>query len=102
MANLWSCVQQERTEAHELFSGVDGTALAARLSAQKSINTFEPGEMGEKKAARPYQAPSEEEKRKIREAIAGAKSLDEITRLEKSLRSGVVPGQGGKRKERDE
>ncbi|KAJ3053122.1 U2 small nuclear ribonucleoprotein A' [Rhizophlyctis rosea] len=94
--------EAERTEAHEVFSGADGTALAARLSAQKSINTFEPGDLGEKKAARPYQAPSQEEQKKIRDAIAGAKSLDEITRLEKSLRTGMVPGQGGKRKDRDD
>ncbi|KAJ3040098.1 U2 small nuclear ribonucleoprotein A' [Rhizophlyctis rosea] len=96
--------EAERTEAAQLFSGTDGTALAARLSAQNSINTFEPGEVTslEKRAARPYQQPSEEEKQKIRDAIAGARSLEDVTRLEKSLRSGVVPGQGGVKKEKED
>ncbi|KAJ3292435.1 U2 small nuclear ribonucleoprotein [Borealophlyctis nickersoniae] len=85
---------QERNEAAELFSGAAGTALAASLSSQKASNTFEPGEMGEKKAMRPFQGPSPEEAARIREAISKATSLEEITKLEKQLRGGVVPGSG--------
>ncbi|KAI8824085.1 leucine-rich repeat-domain-containing protein [Fimicolochytrium jonesii] len=81
--------EKERQEAASLFSGADGTKLAASLSATSS-RTFEPGE-GLKKTPKLYQGPSPEEAAKIREAIKNAKTLDEVTRLEKLLQTGQVP-----------
>jgi hypothetical protein len=54
---------------------------------------FQPGEgiELEKKEARPYQGPSPEEAAKIREAIANAKSMDEVMELEKQLQRGQIP-----------
>ncbi|KAI9098891.1 leucine-rich repeat-domain-containing protein [Phlyctochytrium arcticum] len=88
--------EKERMEAAKLFSGEEGLKLAASISAkaaaaQSQQRTFEPGELGAKKTARPYQGPSPEEAARIREAIKNAKTLDEVTRLEKLLTSGQVP-----------
>jgi hypothetical protein len=54
---------------------------------------FQPGEgiELEKKEARPYQGPSPEEAAKIREAIANAKSIEEVMLLEKQLNRGQIP-----------
>lgn len=65
-------------------------------------NTFplnvQPGEgvpETEKKEQRPYQGPSPEEAAKIREAIANAKSIDEVMRLEQLLKRGQIPEKEG-------
>ncbi|KAI8804265.1 leucine-rich repeat-domain-containing protein [Cladochytrium replicatum] len=82
--------QKERLEAAKLFSGSEGTRLEKSLSGQKSrAKTFEVGEPS-KKVAKPYQGPSREEAEKIKRAIENAKSLDEVARLERQLRGGVV------------
>ncbi|TPX57075.1 hypothetical protein PhCBS80983_g04092 [Powellomyces hirtus] len=81
--------EKERRQAAEMFSGTEGTQLAASLSAQNA-RTFEPGE-GLKKAAKAYQGPSPEEAAKIRKAIKQATTLEEVTRLEKLLQTGQVP-----------
>jgi len=43
-----------------------------------------------KKEARPYQGPSPEEAEKIKEMIKNATTLEEITLLEKKLKSGIA------------
>ncbi|KND02597.1 uncharacterized protein SPPG_03053 [Spizellomyces punctatus DAOM BR117] len=92
--------EKERRDAAQLFSGAEGTKLAATLSAKGRAKTFEPGEVL-KKAARPYQGPSPEEAAKIREAIKNAKTLDEVTRLEKLLQAGQVPDGSAQRPPRN-
>ncbi|KAJ3057709.1 U2 small nuclear ribonucleoprotein A' [Quaeritorhiza haematococci] len=92
--------EKERQEALVLFSGKEGTRLASHLSAQKSLSTktFEPGEgvpLPDKPEVRPYQGPTPEEAAKIKKAIQSATSLDEIARLERQLKGGVVPSGSG-------
>ncbi|RUS20028.1 U2 small nuclear ribonucleo protein A, partial [Jimgerdemannia flammicorona] len=92
--------QQERVDAAKLFVAKDGeeTSLAKSITETKS-KTFEPGEgivgsgpaVGASKPNVPALGISPEEQSKIREAIKQATSLDEITRLEKILRSGHLP-----------
>ncbi|ORX59879.1 U2 snRNP-specific A [Piromyces finnis] len=74
----------EREEAKKLFNSEQGKELQKTL-----VKTFEPGEMP-KKEARPYQGPSPEEAEKIKEMIRNATTLEEITLLEKRLKSGIA------------
>ncbi|KAI9006959.1 leucine-rich repeat-domain-containing protein [Hyaloraphidium curvatum] len=85
--------EKERAEARKMFSGAKGKALYHSLSEQKA-KVFEPGEgikEVEKKEARPYQGPSPEEAARIREAIANAKSMEEVIALEAQLKRGAIP-----------
>jgi len=67
-----------------LFNSEQGKELRKSL-----VKTFEPGEMP-KKEARPYQGPSPEEAEKIKEMIKNATTLEEITLLERKLKSGIT------------
>ncbi|KAI9197220.1 leucine-rich repeat-domain-containing protein [Polychytrium aggregatum] len=77
----------ERAEARRVFGGADGSRLLNSISTK---STFEPGQL-EKKDLKAYQGPTPEEAQKIRESIKNASTLDEINRLERLLRGGVVP-----------
>lgn len=88
--------QKERDEARKLFAEDEAEASAKRVSA----NTFVPGEglegasEAEKQEAeppRPKKPPTAEELTAIQAAISSAQTLEEVTRLESALRSGVLP-----------
>ncbi|OZJ06040.1 hypothetical protein BZG36_01128 [Bifiguratus adelaidae] len=80
----------ERKEALELF-GQEGkeTTLAKELNDTKS-KTFEPT-VEEPKSNLPTMGLTPQEQQRIRDSIKQAKSLDEITMLEKMLQSGQIP-----------
>ena len=80
---------KERMQAVALFSGVEGSMLLTSLVETKS--TIDLSAPGVKKAPTPYQAPSKEEIAKIREAIKNAKTLEEVSFLEKALQRGTIP-----------
>ncbi|CAG8547637.1 18779_t:CDS:2 [Acaulospora morrowiae] len=89
----------ERKESKQLFVTSNGeqTSLAKSISETVS-KTFEPGEglIGGNlpRSNLPTLGISAEEQAKIREAIRNAKTLEEVTRLEKLLQSGHIPGSG--------
>jgi len=86
----------ERTTATSLFKGKKGTALKEQIV--KKSKTFVVGELpaaaeAEKKLLHVngnFKSP--QEIKAIQEAIANAKTLDEINRLQEMLQSGMVPG----------
>lgn len=86
-------VKPKEREAAEAMFG----SSAARASVQAS-NTFEPGG-GAAEPAPPKAGPTPEQIAQIKEAIAGASSLEEVAKLEKALKSGdydaVVAATGG-------
>jgi hypothetical protein len=67
---------------------VNGQQLLTQLCAQKTKESQE----APKKIPTAYKGPSDEDVKKIRNAIKAAKSLEEITELEKMLMVGIVPG----------
>ncbi|RIA93871.1 leucine-rich repeat-domain-containing protein [Glomus cerebriforme] len=91
----------ERKEAKQLFVTSKGemTSLAKSISEIAS-KTFEPGEglvsskgINLPRSNLPTLGMSVEEQSKIKDAIRNAKTLEEVTRLEKLLQSGHIPGQ---------
>ncbi|EKM60822.1 uncharacterized protein PHACADRAFT_246989 [Phanerochaete carnosa HHB-10118-sp] len=89
--------QKERDAAKALFLTADGlpTQLATTLSTTVSTHTKAPVAIDEPK---PMVAPgkagrlmSKEEAQRVKEAIAKATSIEEIRRLERSLREGFLP-----------
>ncbi|KAG0226768.1 U2 small nuclear ribonucleoprotein A' [Actinomortierella wolfii] len=83
----------ERQEGKKLFETKSGpSALAESITAQKS-STFEPGEGVPQplKTSVPTLTLTKEEQDTIREALAKATTLDEITRLEAALKEGKMP-----------
>lgn len=80
-------LQQERIEAHKLFSGEAGLKLADKLSAKSK--TFDPDQPIVKKT---QPQMSKEEQARIRQAIKEAKTLSEIAHLEQQLSGGLMPG----------
>ncbi|XP_077981040.1 U2 small nuclear ribonucleoprotein A'-like [Glandiceps talaboti] len=79
---------REREQAKKLFKGQKGQQLANDLGTRSK--TFVPGAglaAGDKKGG-----PSAEDVAAIREAIANAKTLEEVERLNQMLRTGQVPG----------
>ncbi|RHZ86390.1 hypothetical protein Glove_51g49 [Diversispora epigaea] len=90
----------ERKESKQLFETAKGeqTSLAKSISETVS-KTFEPGEglVSGANVSRSNLQPhgmSADEQAKIREAILNAKTLEEVTRLEKLLQSGHIPSSG--------
>lgn len=77
-----------------MFSGEKGQALRQQLAGQKKTKTFEVGQIEpiSSRAAKKGTGLTPAEVEKIKEAIRKATSLDEITRLERLLRSGRLPG----------
>ncbi|XP_072019219.1 U2 small nuclear ribonucleoprotein A'-like [Amphiura filiformis] len=82
--------QREREQAALLFKGKKGQQLVKDLG--KRSRTFVPGAgiPGEKKAP---SGPSPEDVAAIKNAIANARTLEEVERLNQLLKSGQVPGQ---------
>lgn len=76
--------QKEREKAEQMFAG--------RKKAPKKDKLFTPGEKVKISPPKPA-GPSVAEIARIRDAIAGAKSLEEVQRLEAMLRAGQLPGQ---------
>ncbi|XP_031556310.1 U2 small nuclear ribonucleoprotein A'-like [Actinia tenebrosa] len=81
---------REREAAKRMFSGKKGQAVTS-----KKPKTFTPGEPLKKKEKRP-EAPPSRDVTAIKAAIANAKSLDEVQRLEMMLKSGQIPGADAK------
>lgn len=89
---------QERQAAQALFVTPDGllTALATTLSTTVSSKATKPPiQTDEPKAAvaqvKAGRLMTEEEKARVRTAIAAATSAEEVQKLERSLREGWVP-----------
>ena len=71
-----------------MFSGAEGEALHSEISAK--TGTFEVGSVS-KKAKTSSGGLSKAEVEKIENAIKNAKSLEEVARLERMLKSGRIP-----------
>jgi len=78
---------KERDEAKTLFKSKKGKEIQKEIS--KRAKTFVPGGT----MANAPKRLSDQEIRKIREAIAKASSLEEVERLQRLLQSGQIPGQ---------
>ena len=92
------CHFQERAAAKKLFLTPDGlmTQLGTTLSTTVSTKLAKPGlTLDEPKPmAQPGKAGrlmTKDEREKVKVAIAGATSMEEIRRLERQLREGYVP-----------
>ncbi|KAK3726573.1 hypothetical protein QZH41_011030 [Actinostola sp. cb2023] len=81
---------REREAAKRMFSGKKGQTTVA----SKKVKTFVPGEPPAKRKAekRLEVPPPSRDIAAIKAAIANAKSLDEVHRLEMLLKSGQIPG----------
>jgi hypothetical protein len=73
----------------DTFSGLNGQQLLTQLCAQKTNDSLD----NPKKIPTAYKGPSEDDAKRIRNAIKAAKSLEEISELEKMLMVGIVPGE---------
>ncbi|KAK9716883.1 hypothetical protein QE152_g24494 [Popillia japonica] len=80
---------KERDEAKTLFKSKKGKEIQKEIS--KRVKTFVPG--GNMPNIAKSKGLSEQEIRKIREAISKASSLEEVERLQKLLQAGHIPGQ---------
>ncbi|KAI5477657.1 U2 small nuclear ribonucleoprotein A' [Pseudohyphozyma bogoriensis] len=90
--------EKERVHAKSLYETSTGspTALATSIisSVPATSNTFEPGVDGAKTetaAGKAGRLLSKEEKDRVRKAIEGAGSVEEIRRLQRMLAQGFVP-----------
>lgn len=79
---------KEREEAKALFKSKKGKELQKEIA--KRAKTFVPG--GNLNNIPQTKGLSEDEMRKIREAINRASSLEEVERLQQILQSGQIPG----------
>ena len=91
---------KERKEAKKMFETDDGrpTAAANEIRSLSSIintdgnesgsNTFTPGQIDDSKG----RLLTPQDRENIRKSIMEATSTDEITRLERLLRDGFIPG----------
>lgn len=79
---------KERDEARALFKSKKGKEIQKEIS--KRAKTFIPGANLDN--VKQKNGPSEQELRKIREAIAKASSLEEVERLQMQLQAGLIPG----------
>ncbi|KAH7104306.1 L domain-like protein [Auriculariales sp. MPI-PUGE-AT-0066] len=90
---------KERTTAKSLFLTEDelltdlATRLSTTISAQsvKGLSTEEPRQAAAAAIGRAGRLMSEEERTKVKLAIANATSADEVVRLERSLKEGFLP-----------
>ncbi|GJQ76038.1 putative U2 small nuclear ribonucleoprotein [Trypoxylus dichotomus] len=78
---------KEREEAKALFKGKKGKEIQKEIS--KRAKTFVPG--GNIPSIAKSKGLSDQEIRKIREAISKASSLEEVERLQKLLQAGHIP-----------
>lgn len=82
---------KEKEEAKALFKSKKGKEIQKEIS--KRAKMFVPG--GNLPNVAKSKGLSEQEVRKIREAIANAGSLEEVERLQRLLQAGQIPGQDG-------
>ncbi|CAH1986120.1 unnamed protein product [Acanthoscelides obtectus] len=80
--------KKERDEAQALFKSKKGKDIQKEIL--KKAKTFVPG--GNMNNIAKQKGLTEDEVRKIRQAINNAKSLEEMERLQKILQSGQIPG----------
>ena len=87
---------RERKAAKKMFKGVKKSAATEQRNGDqnqaKKPQTFVPGEPVPKKTAASAMGLSKEEADRIKKAIAQAKTLEEVERLQAQLKSGQVPG----------
>nr|XP_006817741.1 PREDICTED: U2 small nuclear ribonucleoprotein A'-like [Saccoglossus kowalevskii] len=87
---------KEREQARKVFKGQKGHQLAKDIG--KKSQTFIPGAgLVEKKTG-----PSVDDVAAIREAIANAKTLEEVERLNQMLRTGHIPGKDKRKPDKKE
>ncbi|XP_044755423.1 U2 small nuclear ribonucleoprotein A' [Coccinella septempunctata] len=79
---------KEREEAKQLFKSKKGKELQKEIV--KKAKTFVPG--GNINQIAKSKGLTEDEIRKIRDAIVNANSLEEVERLQKQLQAGHIPG----------
>lgn len=98
MSDAWSARDQERQAAQALFVTPDGllTAVATTLSTTVSSTSTKPTVHADEPKTAVAQVKAgrlmtEEEKARVRAAIAAATSAEEVQKLERSLREGWVP-----------
>ncbi|CAG8542949.1 10585_t:CDS:2 [Ambispora leptoticha] len=94
-------VRKAREESKKLFEAHEGELTSLAKSISETISkTFEPGEgLGSigggalpPKSNLPTLGITPEEQAKIQEAIRNARTLEEVSRLEKQLQAGQIPG----------
>jgi U2 small nuclear ribonucleoprotein A' len=96
--NTHWCHLKERQAAKSLFLTAEGlpTALATTISTTVSTNSKAAVTTDEPRVAAPSakagRLMSKEDAEKVKQAIAKATSVEEIKRLERSLREGYLPG----------
>eukprot|EP00930_Biecheleria_cincta_P058830 TRINITY_DN44631_c0_g1_i1.p1 TRINITY_DN44631_c0_g1~~TRINITY_DN44631_c0_g1_i1.p1 ORF type:complete len:253 (-),score=82.84 TRINITY_DN44631_c0_g1_i1:9-767(-) len=78
---------KERKAAALLFAGERGRKLLEEIAPPRAAGK----EGSEKTAEAAKQGPSPEVIERIKKAIAEAETIEEVTRLEKALKSGVLP-----------
>jgi len=78
---------KERKAATLLFAGERGKKLLEEIAPPRSVGK----EQTEKAAETAKTGPSPEVIERIKKAIAEAETIEEVTRLEKALKSGVLP-----------
>lgn len=78
---------KEREEATALFKSKKGKEMQKELA--KKAKTFVPG--AQLNEVSKQKGPSEQELKKIREAISKASSLEEVERLQMQLQAGHIP-----------
>jgi len=91
--------RKEREEADKLFTGEEGLKLKDSIAKTK---TFVPGEVFVEQQKKKT-GPTPDQITAIRAAIANAKTVEEVNRLEKALKLGIIldednnaPGSSGK------
>lgn len=78
---------KERKAAALLFAGDRGKKLLEEIAPPRVVGK----ELEDQKAKEAKTGPSPEVIEKIKKAIAEAETIEEVTRLEKALKSGVLP-----------
>jgi len=78
---------KERKAAALLFAGDRGKKLLEEIAPPRIVGK----ELAEKTAAEAKTGPTPEVIERIKRAIAEAETIEEVTRLEKALKSGILP-----------
>lgn len=89
--------EAERAEAAAAFGGAEGAARVASLAAHASAAAAAASQPSDATAAkkRGGEGPSQSQLLAIKAAIASATTLEEVSRLEKALQTGVMPSELG-------
>ncbi|GAA5979157.1 hypothetical protein JCM10908_002822 [Rhodotorula pacifica] len=92
--SLFLSASGEPTSLHTSFleAAASGSAASAPSLVATTTKTFEPGvEAAESNAGKAGRLLTKEEKDRVRKAIEGAESVEEIRRLQRMLAQGFVP-----------